>query len=393
MGVDRKLGGPNPSAVASKTEPESFEDYYYSWYLKNVPPYMLFFGVLLCVLAAFFVIFGGKEATGIGGRYLYILIALFGILLILFYLYMRVLDREFDRDGKRTAMDFAPSGLILLFVILAGAVPDVTASSTLFVIGLIALFMVPRIKPNVMLAAGLAGAVAFVILSNISGSAPERAAYVAFECIGAAILSYIAYTIIYRERLESFQAGFRLSLANKGLKAAAELDNLTGLANKKRADMLFAREWERARRQKESLSLIAIDIDSFKAFNVRHGDEAGDEFLLLVSSVLRKCAKRKTDVIARGLTETSLRFGGDEFLVLLPRTDRDGASKVVRSVMEQAKEITLTDGTGKHITPPTLSIGLATMIPGGDKELKDLLFLAEESLKQAKQAGGGAAKL
>lgn len=391
--MDRKLNDPNPGAVASKPEPESFEDYFYSWYLKNVPPYMLFFGILLCVLAAFFVIFGGKEATGIGGRYLYILIALFGILLILFYLYMRVLDREFDNGGKRTAMDFAPSGLILLFVILAGAVPDITAGSTLFVIGLISLFMVPRIKPNVMLALGLSGAVAFVILRSISGSAPDRSAYIAFECIGAAVLSFISYTIIYRERTESFQAGFRLSLANKGLKAAAEIDNLTGLANKKRADMLFAREWERARRQKEFLSLVAMDVDSFKAFNVRHGDDVGDEFLLLVSSVLRKCAKRKTDVIARGLTETSLRFGGDEFLVLLPKTDRDGASRVVRSVMEQVKEITLTDGTGKHITPPTISIGLATIIPGGDKELKDLLYEAEESLKQAKDAGGGTFRL
>jgi diguanylate cyclase (GGDEF)-like protein/PAS domain S-box-containing protein len=144
----------------------------------------------------------------------------------------------------------------------------------------------------------------------------------------------------------------------------ARRDALTGLPNRRVLQELLPREMARARRREAPLCLAIVDIDHFKAFNDTHGHLAGDE-------VLRACA-REWDTALRG-EDTLVRFGGEEFLVLLPDTEPDQAAEIVERLRER--------------TPleQTCSAGLALWDYA--ESIDDLLRRADEALYLAKASG------
>jgi len=144
----------------------------------------------------------------------------------------------------------------------------------------------------------------------------------------------------------------------------ARHDALTGLPNRRVLQELLPREMARARRAESSLCLAIIDIDHFKRYNDTHGHLAGDE-------VLRACA-REWDGALRA-EDTLVRFGGEEFLVLLPDTDPEQAAEIVERLRQQ--------------TPleQTCSAGLALW--DSVESIDDLLRRADEALYLAKAGG------
>jgi len=144
----------------------------------------------------------------------------------------------------------------------------------------------------------------------------------------------------------------------------ARHDALTGLPNRRVLQELLPREMARARRRESPLCLAIVDIDHFKAYNDTHGHLAGDE-------VLRTCA-REWDTALRG-EDTLVRFGGEEFLVLLPDTEPDQAAEIVERLRRQ--------------TPleQTCSAGLALWDYA--ESIDDLLRRADEALYLAKAGG------
>lgn len=144
----------------------------------------------------------------------------------------------------------------------------------------------------------------------------------------------------------------------------ARHDALTGLPNRRVLQEALPREMARARRSESSLSLAIIDIDHFKSYNDTHGHLAGDE-------VLRACA-REWDGALRG-EDTLVRFGGEEFLVLLPDTDPDTAAEIV-------ERLRMTTPMGQ-----TCSAGLACW--DGTESIDDLLRRADDALYLAKAGG------
>jgi len=144
----------------------------------------------------------------------------------------------------------------------------------------------------------------------------------------------------------------------------ARHDALTGLPNRRVLQELLPREMARARRREAPLCLAIVDIDHFKAYNDTHGHLAGDE-------VLRACA-REWDNALRG-EDTLVRFGGEEFLVLLPDTEPDQAAEIVERLREQ--------------TPleQTCSAGLALWDYA--ESIDELLRRADEALYLAKAGG------
>jgi diguanylate cyclase (GGDEF)-like protein/PAS domain S-box-containing protein len=144
----------------------------------------------------------------------------------------------------------------------------------------------------------------------------------------------------------------------------ARHDALTGLPNRRVLQELLPREMARARRRESPLCLAIVDIDHFKAYNDTHGHLAGDE-------VLRACA-REWDTVLRG-EDTLVRFGGEEFLVLLPDTEPEQAAEIVERLREQ--------------TPmeQTCSAGLARWDQA--ESIDDLLRRADEALYLAKAGG------
>ena len=164
-----------------------------------------------------------------------------------------------------------------------------------------------------------------------------------------------------------------LEEANARLVALATTDPLTGLANRRVFDEALAREAGLVSRGGRSLSLVMFDVDRFKGFNDAFGHPAGDEVLRQVASALRACC-RATDVAAR--------IGGEEFAILLPDTDAEGA----RAMAERARQTV--EGGPWPLRPVTMSAGVATLRPGCPAGSGTALFTAaDQALYRAKKEG------
>ncbi len=162
------------------------------------------------------------------------------------------------------------------------------------------------------------------------------------------------------------------------LRALTITDPLTGLHNRRHFDVVCATEWERARRDHRPLTVLFIDVDYFKSYNDYHGHRAGDDCLAVVGKAVGQSLQRPADVAAR--------YGGDEFVVLLPDTDTDGALDVARRVLAAIGALDIPHGASPF-GRVTSSIGVAQLVPGPNHTFQELLERADRALYAAKQAG------
>jgi diguanylate cyclase (GGDEF)-like protein len=170
-----------------------------------------------------------------------------------------------------------------------------------------------------------------------------------------------------------------LQAKQRELAALSRVDALTGLANRGEFDEALRREFKRAQRQHGKLALAVMDLDAFKAYNRQHGHGVGDAALQTVARLLSERFKRDTDLVAR--------FGGEEFVVLLPGLDQAGA----QGLLEQLRDDLRALGLGNAEAPAgvlTLSIGLAAYSAQQPYlSSQALLQAADEALAVAKHAG------
>jgi diguanylate cyclase (GGDEF)-like protein len=155
------------------------------------------------------------------------------------------------------------------------------------------------------------------------------------------------------------------------------LDPLTGLPNRRGFDSRMNVEWGRAFREKSPLGLIMGDLDNFKIYNDTYGHPQGDALLQAVAEVFMQTLNRQSDFAAR--------WGGEEFVVILPHTDMEGAlviSEHLRTVIEELK-IPYNDG----FLSVTISIGLNCEVPPRYSAPSDFLSKADKALYAAKEAG------
>ena len=156
-------------------------------------------------------------------------------------------------------------------------------------------------------------------------------------------------------------------------------DSLTGVANRRMFDTLYPVEWAKARAIGEPLSLIVIDIDYFKQYNDHYGHMQGDECLRRVAQAMDASASRSRDLCAR--------LGGEEFVLLLPATDREAAHNVAercRKLLGQEAIAHARSGVGRVVT---ISLGVGTIVPGPHDDPDVFLNLVDRRLYQAKSAG------
>ncbi|WP_347908904.1 sensor domain-containing diguanylate cyclase [Pseudomonas grandcourensis] len=168
----------------------------------------------------------------------------------------------------------------------------------------------------------------------------------------------------------------RRQSAEQELAQLAATDALTGVANRRSLDQTLRHEWFRAQRSGKPLSLLMIDADHFKAFNDRHGHQAGDDALRALAEVIRANVHRPADLVAR--------YGGEEFSVILAETDSEGAKQIAEHIREAVQKLPLVD-PGEP--PMSVSIGIATWTAASDINLEQLLFSADKALYQAKEGG------
>ncbi|MBJ7454858.1 MAG: EAL domain-containing protein [Thermoleophilia bacterium] len=154
-------------------------------------------------------------------------------------------------------------------------------------------------------------------------------------------------------------------------------DALTGAPNRRAFDQAVRGEWRRSTRAGSQLSVVMIDIDDFKAFNDAFGHLVGDEALCAVARALAAALHREGDLLAR--------FGGEEFAVVLPGADHEGAREVAGRLAEAVRAVVVRQAPGWALT---VSVGTASRAAGdADGTPRELLARADEALYAAKAAG------
>ena len=170
----------------------------------------------------------------------------------------------------------------------------------------------------------------------------------------------------------------RLAVVNATLRDLAGRDGLTGLFNRRRLDEALATEWQRALRDRQPISVLMIDVDHFKGFNDTYGHQEGDACLRRLAAVLVEQTKRPADLVAR--------YGGEEFLVGLPGTPAAGAFEVALKIQAAVQDLAIPHAVSPlHVV--TISIGLASIVPGPDTASDLLVAAADAGLYRAKAAG------
>lgn len=173
------------------------------------------------------------------------------------------------------------------------------------------------------------------------------------------------------------QAKYDLQAANLELKALSFTDALTGAYNRLYFDRQFLVEWQRARREQQTISLVLIDIDHFKELNDQYGHLAGDEGLKMMSQLLKQHFQRGSDVACR--------YGGEEFVVLLPNTPPEQAAiraNKLRQELEMSPVI-----YKDQIIPITASFGVGGIVPQPEHEPLQLLHATDQALYWVKRHG------
>ncbi|GJD98926.1 sensor domain-containing diguanylate cyclase [Methylorubrum populi] len=162
------------------------------------------------------------------------------------------------------------------------------------------------------------------------------------------------------------------------LATLSRTDSLTGLANRRRFDEVFETAWASARRTGKPLSLLIVDADHFKRFNDRYGHAVGDAVLKGLARCLSASVHRPDDLVAR--------VGGEEFAILLPDTDVEGAERVAGKVHAMVGTLVVASaaiGAGSV----TVSVGLAGGVGGAGVEAETVYRAADAALYAAKKGG------
>jgi diguanylate cyclase (GGDEF)-like protein len=214
--------------------------------------------------------------------------------------------------------------------------------------------------------------ISFVAISTYFGIAVQDVMFASSVIFATTLMSVLSALRVERLARATY-------IETRMLNEIAERDGLSGLYNRRMFDMLTSRLWLQAQRNMESLQVILLDIDHFKAYNDLYGHQAGDNCIRQVGAILARAARRPFDFCAR--------YGGEEFaLVLYAPSGVDPAA-----IPEQIRRETLAlaiphahSGAAKFLT---VSIGSALAGPGTKRSLAGLIQTADEALYRAKQLG------
>ncbi|MBP5077476.1 GGDEF domain-containing protein [Pseudomonas chlororaphis] len=191
------------------------------------------------------------------------------------------------------------------------------------------------------------------------------------------LINLLVGILLFKQVRKGLRVENHLKKARAVLETLVLQDGLTGLANRRHLERNLELEWLRASRQRSSISLIMLDIDLFKSFNDHYGHVAGDHCICAVGQAISQCVRRPSDLVVR--------YGGEEFAILLPDTEPGGAYVLAENIRLAVLDLAI-----EHTENPTglvtVSLGVYSCVPAST-EFKSLLMQADSALYMAKRAG------
>jgi two-component system, chemotaxis family, response regulator WspR len=166
---------------------------------------------------------------------------------------------------------------------------------------------------------------------------------------------------------------------NHELQRLTNVDGLTGLSNRRYFNDYSGPQWKLAIREKAPIAILMIDVDNFKKYNDTYGHLAGDEVLKSVGAAMLRSFSRPTDLPAR--------FGGEEFVVLLPATPNDSLLTLGDRLRANVEELKIPHAASQVCGHVTVSVGGAATIPNPEDTLLALVEVADQALYEAKNSG------
>lgn len=163
------------------------------------------------------------------------------------------------------------------------------------------------------------------------------------------------------------------------VRALAHTDALTGLFNRRHFQACLDGTWQRAQHDGGHVAIIMLDVDHFKKYNDHYGHPAGDLCLIQVGQALTSSVRGPLDIVAR--------FGGEEFIVLLPQTNADEARHVAERIREAVQAAGIAHQASDTADVVTVSVGVASGQAGLSPSTSSLISAADAALYNAKQAG------
>lgn len=297
---------------------------------------------------------------------------------------LRLFDRWFDYY-----VGFGSFAAVALSVAVTGVVQSPVAgqlTQVAIMYAIVIIYSVVGLRFKHSLYAGWLGGLAGTILAwGLNGAVNWELLHRTFT--GSSLLGmFIAYYAERRDRELYLQTYLLRAAQERSEEYAVRLDRLsrhdalTGLANRRHFDELIQQEWRRAARQQSSLAILMIDIDHFKHYNDTLGHVNGDGCLRKVASIIAAHTRRPG--------EMAVRYGGEEFLLMFPDTDRESACQQAQRLVEAMHQARLPHAPGLAYDCVTVSVGVAAVVPGATMLAPgELICAADDALYEAKHAG------
>jgi len=247
-------------------------------------------------------------------------------------------------------------------------------SSNLFIITFIFNF-----KPKFfMSSAALFYALSTAILINHS-SLFDESQYLHLFILYIFLTMMMVKILHYNNQVKLFAEKARINQINNKLEALSKTDELTQLNNRRSLLGYMDFLWKQCGRLQLPVNALMIDVDYFKNYNDTLGHVEGDQALIAVAQCLKNQMRRETDYVAR--------FGGEEFVCLLPYMGKDAALNFAKNLVQTVEEMQIPHPTSKCSKYVTISTGLASIVPAEDCPHVRLLDEADKALYRAKKSG------
>ena len=183
----------------------------------------------------------------------------------------------------------------------------------------------------------------------------------------------------YNSKVETFIDTFKINKLNEELEALSMTDELTKLNNRRSFLNYFDMIWKQSRRLQLPVNVLMLDVDYFKKYNDSMGHLQGDRALIAIAQCMKNQIKRDTDFIAR--------FGGEEFVCLLPYIEEKAAENFAKALVQSVENMKIYHPMSEISKYVTISVGMASIVPEEQNSQTQLLDEADKALYEAKHSG------